>query len=385
MTETSTETAIQVTETQLTTPVENPVIIGQTARSSWKFSTDKMRSYITHYSAHEKQVLVDCYLWCVRKDIHRDDFAKRIGYDGNTVYKVYVGKYFHPTTKARLGPPEKMIKGMENFLKDEKNKMLLGVTEFVETPTAKKIAMGCKLARESQTPVFIFGRSHIGKTWALQNYAINNNHGRTIYVQMKTSTGLLGMIHAIAVASGISPKSNKHDLIGRIKKAFAPNQVLIVDELHKLRNTYSPKAYFACLELLREFYDEIGFGMVLCGTDLFKNVISEEKNGELEQLYRRGVHKFYLPPHPTLGDVKAVITHNGLEWPAKDMIVRIGKIVESPYEILRVKSREEGLKAITERLRYARKIGGGTISWETFVKAHLSIVSEDQSELDDWE
>ena len=41
---------------------------------------------------------------------------------------------------------------------------------FVLTPTAKKIHTACDLARESHTVVFVWGPSHIGKTWAVEHY-----------------------------------------------------------------------------------------------------------------------------------------------------------------------------------------------------------------------
>ena len=79
---------------------------------------------------------------------------------------------------------------------------------------------------------------------------------------------------------------------------------------------------------------------------------------------------------PTKGDLSAILKHHGLEFPDKDLTVMVGKVTESPYEVLRQQAKNNGLKAITERLRYAHRLAGkaGTgIGWTHFIDAHLRI------------
>ena len=161
--------------------------------------------------------------------------------------------------------------------------------------------------------------------------------------------------------------------------------LMILDELHQLSLTSSKYTYFQALEILREIYDETGCGMVLCGTELFETSVMQERNGVLEQLYRRGVHKIKLPSQPTRGDVAAVLKANGLDFPDRDMTVQVKRVSEQPYEILRALARDDGLKSITERIRYARKLGKGIVSWQSFVAANLYISAQRVATKSDWE
>jgi hypothetical protein len=77
---------------------------------------------------------------------------------------------------------------------------------------------------------------------------------------------------------------------------------------------------------------------------------------ELQQLWRRGVHKVPLPVMPTKADLTAILQHNALEFPSTADQVTVGTVTEKPYEVLRQLAKTEGLKAITERLRYGRKL-----------------------------
>jgi hypothetical protein len=60
-----------------------------------------------------------------------------------------------------------------------------------------------------------------------------------------------------------------------------------------------------------------------------------------------------------------------------------GAVSDQPYEIIRAQARDYGLKSITERLRYARKLAtraGEPVNWTHFVDAHLRIEKNAQAE-----
>jgi hypothetical protein len=118
--------------------------------------------------------------------------------------------------------------------------------------------------------------------------------------------------------------------------------------------------------------------MVLCGTKLLLDRMQEGSHKEMEQTMRRGVHRCILPDQPTKGDISAICEKAGLEFPARTMEVELRGIVEKPYEVLRQLAKNQGLKSVTERLRYATKLAsrrGGKVSWQTFVEAHLTIAA----------
>ena len=152
--------------------------------------------------------------------------------------------------------------------------------------------------------------------------------------------------------------------------------------MHLLANTYRKGSFFACMEVIREIYDETECGMALIFTILDDVKAASQK--ELQQLWRRGVHKVPLPDMPTKGDLTAILKHSGLEFPDKNLEVTVGGVVERPYEVLRQQAKVNGLKAITERLRYAKKLADRKnskgIAWANFIDAHLRIEKQAQPE-----
>jgi DNA transposition AAA+ family ATPase len=356
--------------------------IGSAVRASWQFSTDDVRQNIARYPDDSKDVLISAFLWCIdpRHPMAKPDFARRVGVSDNLLYKLYTGKYRSPEGE-QLFPAAELIKSIQHFLALEKERYESGETQFVMTPTAKKIANACELARESQSIVFVYGPSHVGKTWSLEHHAAANNHGRTIYCRLEAASGLGGMVRRIASDMGISDKNNTAALISRIKNALAPEALLLLDECHLLAYTYRKGSFHNCMEVIREIHDKTKAGLVLCFTLLDDVKAASQK--ELQQLWRRGVHKVPLPLMPTKADLTAILQHNGLQFPAaSDQVTAIGE-TDRPYEVLRQLAKTEGLKAITERLRYGRKLAnkaGEKLTWSHVINAHLRIAKQAQQE-----
>jgi DNA transposition AAA+ family ATPase len=373
-------------------PVETAEIpqanLGNTVRASWNMSADDIRANIANYNADAKEALMKAFFWCIDPShpVAKPEFAKRVKSSDNTIYKIFTGKYRHPETNEQLQPSAELIKAIREFLTLEKDRFEGGETEFVLTPTARKIVTACDLGRESQSIVFLVGPSHVGKTWALERYYTpGNNHGHTVYCRMRAASGLGGMVKCIAESVGVSSKSNTTDLIERIIRALTPNMLLILDEVHLLAHTYRKGSFHNCMEVIREIHDRAKCGMVLCFTLL--DDVKAARQRELQQLWRRGVHKVFLPIMPTKGDVSMILEHHGLEFPEAKMNVTIGEgsraVTDCPYAILKQVCREEALKAITERLRYARKLAnraGKKLNWSHFVQAHLLIAKQAEQE-----
>lgn len=362
-------------------PVEPVRDDGNNVRASWNTSVDLIRANTAHFAPEETEAIIALVRWCTdpRHPIRREDAAHRLQCSPELLYQLFTGKYRNPD-KTLKRPSDEFMERLNDFLAIEAKRFLLGKTEFVITPTSRKICLALDLARESQSIVMIWGPSHIGKTWTAQlHYCPNNNHGKTIYCRMKAASGLGGMVRAMATAAGISANANTADLIQRIKNASSPNTLWVIDEVHLLANTYRKGSFFACMEVIREIYDETECGMALIFTILDDVKAASQK--ELQQLWRRGVHKVPLPVMPTRGDIDAILKHHGLAFPEKIMEVTVGDgkhtVIEQPYEILRQLAKDNGLKAITERLRYAHKLAGKAgskkITWENFVDAHLRI------------
>ena len=259
---------------------------GNNIRASWNFSTSDVRVNMHHATADRKKVLIDCFLWAIdeKHPSSLNEFAEAVDYDITVVRRLYQGKYTDQKG-TRYDIPERLAENAKQWLARQRKKFQ-GKDEFVLTPTAKRIWTTLELARESKTVAFITGPSHIGKTWALENYSARNNHGASPFIRMKAASGLGGMIRRISETLGNASKGNTADLTDRIKKAVSPDMLLIFDELHLLMYTYRIGSFFACLEVIREIHDETGCGVALCGTQLLLEKMQGGKHTEMEQLLR---------------------------------------------------------------------------------------------------
>ena len=364
---------------------------GNTVRASWNFSTDDVRANTAAYGPEAQELLIKAFLWCIdeRHPVAKPSFGRMVKASDNLIYKLYTGRYRDAEGKA-LKPSPELLANIREFLTLARERYEAGETVFVLTPTAEKVHGAAERARESNSIVFLWGPSHIGKSWALEHHAQQENHGRTIYCRLVAASGLGGMVRRIADRCGISDKSNTADLISRIKRALTSNMVLSIDECHLLAYTYRSSSFHNCMEVLREIHDETKCGLVLCFTILDDVKAASQK--ELQQLWRRGVHKVPLPLMPTKADLTAILEHNGMEFPEPKQSVdvpyldkdhRQQKITEQPYEVLRQLAKREGLKAITERLRYGRKLAsksGRKLDWRYFLDAHLRIAKQAEQE-----
>lgn len=361
---------------------------GSNARASWTFSADHLQTNLAYCTTEKREALIWCFQWCITRGIWFEDFCKQVGYAKNTVYKILSGRHTDPKTGEQYDIPDKLHEAALQFRKLETKRAKLGENTFVKTPLVNRIWNGCDLARESRTPVFLYGASHIGKTWALRQYTVESRNGPTVMVRVPAKSGLAGLVKALAEAVGVSTKASIPAMIERIKKAIAPNHLIIFDEVHQLQYTYRTQSFFACMEVIREIYDHVECGMILCTTNVFRGKFESAQREELEQVFKRGVHRVQLGDIVRTSDLKPILNHAGLRWPGRRFTVEIGGVKDQPHEVLRKLSRESGLKSITERIRYGRLIASKSnevIDWKHFIHAHLIIETEAQNPTDDWE
>jgi hypothetical protein len=375
---------------------------GDTIRSSWNFSASKILEDTQHYGVEIQELLLSFFRWCIDPlhPMRREEAARRLDCSPELIYQIMTGKYRNPD-KTPKAPSAEFVRKLREFLADELRKHSALSDEFVETPTATKIFNACRFAMESHTPVMLYGTSHIGKTWALQYFRAHNNHGRTLLGEIDAAGGLGDLMDVMAEAAGEGYRGNFKKKRAKVEAATTSNTLWIFDEVHLLAHTYRRESFFACIELIRRLHDKRKCGMVLSWTRL--DDLEAAKGDELLQICRRGVHVFRLPSMPTKADLGMILHHQGLPgtpvldgkgrpiastaFPARTLKVVVGKMEEEPYAILRQLAKSSGLKAITERIRYAHKLANkksGRIAWEHFVDAHLRITKNAIAE-PDWD
>jgi DNA transposition AAA+ family ATPase len=366
--------------------------IGDTPRATWSISLSSLRSNIRHMRPSAKQVMVDSFSWCIQRGITRAEFCKAVGIDASTIHRHIKGTYTG-TSGERLDLSDKHEAAIRSWLQEQKAAagQTVSLPDYVHTPTSRKVETACDLAAESNSPVFLWGPSHIGKTWALQYWAETHNHGRSPYVRCPAVGGLRGILTEIARAVGESPKKPQDKLITCLKRAITEDMVLILDEFHQLLHTFRRESFFACVETIREIHDRSRCGLVLSMSNFGRDEIAKHRRADLEQIFRRGVHRIQVGTKsgmPLAGDLTAILERFGLEFPTASERVALRhqgrEIVERPREILRQLAKEEGLKAICERLRYAGKLAkGDALCWEHFTRAHVIIATNATAE-EDW-
>lgn len=351
--------------------------------SGWTMTESDLSTHLGHLEPEDQALGVWCYRWCndPAHPIPMAEFARQLGVAENTTYKVFAGKYTEADNKTLRRPPGKLLAAMREFKDMEERRFKLGSVKFCMTPTAETVFTACEFARESRTPVFVYGASHIGKTMAFKEYQLRKTDTLTYYVRMRAASGVVGMVKLLAKAFGVSTKLTKDKMVDEIIAKLTPNTVIILDECHLLTNTYRRESFFNCFETIRDIWDSIECGIVLVFTNIGKEKVEQEKRGELEQLFRRGIHRFSLGEQPTRKDLSMIVRSWGLEMPKRgdecEVTANDGEVHKRrPYDVLRDLSRAEGLKSITERLRYSRKLAAmvnAEVSWRHFLTAHFAI------------
>lgn len=290
-----------------------------------------------------------------------DEIAKATALDHTTLYRVWRDKYRHPKTGERISL-DNVCKKIERY-KNVVDQRLAVASDFVETSVWKRVAWLCDRAFVRQKIGFIFGESHIGKTTCLQEFQRRNNHGQTTYVEMPPSSGVQLMTKYIARGLFVSEKKSFDHLLEEVIQALDQSKLLIIDEIHRVFTTYQKGSVMRCLDVLRHIHDTTKCGLVLCGTNVFRDQL---KRGEfaqyLKQLRRRGLYELQLPADPPREDLDALAASFGLH-PAS------GEAEEVALNV----AKQDGFAAYICRLQDAAELAAKkkqTVSWEFFIKAH---------------
>lgn len=352
----------------------------------WNITLPALKERIHHCDPTNQKLLEAAWRISGERGLSIAEFADSAGISSSTLAKVIAGTYVNPrNTSERYDLPTNISETLHTWQTGIIERMPTNVT-FVSTDTSRKVNFNCDLARESRTPVFMQGASHIGKTTALEKYTDANPHN-TYLITVTAGMGAKGLATAIAEAMDIATNGSVDALTRRIRKDLTRDKLLILDDFHVLTLSATPRGFLKCMELLRALYDADKCGMLFSTTDIDFGRISKEYKNALHQLLRRGIHRPHLGLAPLKKDVKAILAAHGLSWPAKTLQCEAYGQTYRPATILHDLAKQAGLKSITERLRYALKLAARnteSITWHHLCQAQALVATNDSIPTDDW-
>ena len=306
---------------------------------------DEQRSAIRWLHAHAAE-----------NDLSLNDLGQLVRLSGATMSLVFRGKY-----EAKL---DGVVAAILDFKRMHEKRQTGRKLAFIPTALTQRIWAACEAALEFQRTIFIWGDSQIGKTSALMAYRDAHNHGQTIFLRMPVPCSMGNFLAALGEALRISPQQKEKELRRRILSAFDDRMLLIVDECHQAM--FSRRRGSHPLEFLRELHDLRGCGLVLCGTNVFRD---EMERGYLADIMRqtklRRLCALQLPDRPTRADLNTFAEAYGLA-PAT------GEARKLEYDMIQ----EEALGMWLTLLRMGAKIAAQRkqrLDWSHVLAAHAGL------------
>ena len=280
--------------------------------------------------------------------------AKLIGYDGSTLSRIFRGVY--------EGSIAEVVDSIEKFKLLQEERATVNRPPYQETELYRTVEECANAARTYQKFGFIYGESQIGKTESLLHYASRDqyNHGLTKIVEMPVGGSLSSFIPALCDACRVSGKFRTGEAFGAIAGKLDSRMLLVVDECARaVPGTRADKT----LDFIRALYDAKRFGVLLVGTNIFRDQMAKDKfEPFLRQLNRRVLFRRQLSDMPSRKDLNMFAAYYRL-GPAEDEAYRLQRQVVSMTGL------GVWLTTLSAANRKAQK-EGKRMTWEHVIKAH---------------
>ena len=290
------------------------------------------------------------------------DLAAKIGtYDKNTLYQVFRGMY-GVQKDGRYASWSNVVKAIRDFKRVELEELKKKNIGIIETEVKQTVYRCCDAALNDGMVSFIYGRTRIGKSAALQAYQRDHNHGQTIYIEMGSGWTRARLVRELARKFGNGVKATKAwALEDAIFDTLTRRNLLIVDEFHKALTTMGVRSQRSALEFIRDIRDKTRCGLVLCATKVgLEKFETGENRQTFEQLIGRSIIKAVLPDVPPVRDLNAIAKSFDLPRPEGDDLRRLKELVRQ-YGLERLFAYLQKTYAITRK-------AGAPMSWEAFGK-----------------
>lgn len=330
----------------------------------YRIKRDQIEAWLATANERTARIIRWLHSYAATKDLSTDEIGARLRqhngkpYSGDSVYQALTGRRTEDQLNAFLSAVDKLAQL-------ERERETITRAGFVETNLTKKIFSVCDTARNFGKVMFIFGRSHIGKTTALREYTRRNNSGATIYFRAPAGGSKSRTLYILSKI--LNQPLGTQDMVKEenVIACFDERQVLIVDEAHQF---LSGKVGLRTLEFLRELQDRTGCGLVISATEVFERAMNDDPavSKLLGQLKMRSLIQAKLPDRPTKTNLRQFARHFGLP-PAE------GEALDLQSEVIKTDSLGRWLSIIEGGSRIA-SVAKEPLAWSHVLKSHASLI-----------
>lgn len=283
---------------------------------------------------------------------------RQTGMSPSVLYKVFSDKYRYSNDHAKAGlrVPLDSVCVKISKMKAEMEAKEVQAGDFINTTVWERTSWLCDRVFHRKKMGFIYGDSQDGKTTCLKQYQRTHNGGQTLYFECPPMGGVQLMMRCIAKALHVNSRTSSDHLIEDICNALDSSRLLLVDEVHRVFTTYQKTSVMRSLELLRYIHDQTKCGMVLCGTNVFRDHFSEgEFFKYLKQLERRGLYTIQLGL-PQRADIDLISRHYGLPTAtgrAEEQLVHLAKLFGVGMVFTRLNDARDYARKRGEKLKWS--------------------------------
>jgi len=290
------------------------------------------------------------------------DLAARMKcYDKNTLYQVFRGSY-GVYKDGRCSSWSSVVQAIRAFKRVEVEEARKKNVGLIETEVKQTVWRCCDAALNDGMVSFIYGRTRIGKSVALQAYQREHNHGQTVYIEMGSGWTRTRFVRELARKFGNGVKATKSwALEDAIFDTLKRSNLLIVDEFHKALTTTGERQSATVLEFIRDIRDRTRCGLVLCATKVGMERFETGANRQtFEQLIGRSIIKAVLPDRPPVRDLNAIARAFDLPLPTGDELRGVKELVGA-FGLERLFAYLQKTYALTRK-------AGEPMTWAAFAK-----------------
>lgn len=269
-------------------------------------------------------------------------FERETGISSNLAYRIWTDRYRYPVKKRDGSASDNPKAGQRISVADTcqriaKLKVLHEEREaifsagFINISVYDRIEWLCQQCLVRKKLGFLYGESQMGKTTGLKEYTRLHNGGQTTYTEVPPGGGVQFLAKVTAKALHVNPNTAYHFLLEDIVEALDSSKLLIFDEVHRIFTTFQKASVMRCFDFIRYIYDQTGCGIVLSGTNVFRDNLHEQGAflQYLKQLKRRGLYEVQLPDVPPAEDLRLISHKFGLSSPNGEALKVLNHLAES--------------------------------------------------------